>query len=76
MTIEAKKLQLIRQLMEVNDEAVLDKMKAVIGEAHSAPVASASNEALRALLLAGPVMSDEEYEDYLEIRNWMNEWRA
>jgi|GEM_PF-3962566 hypothetical protein len=32
MTIEAKKLHLIRRLMDIESEAVLDKMEAIVAE--------------------------------------------
>ncbi len=32
--------------------------------------------AFRALLLKGPVMSEEQYQQFLENRNWMSQWRT
>lgn len=32
MTIDARKLHLIRRLMEINNEAVLDKLEAIVDE--------------------------------------------
>ncbi|MFN0035294.1 MAG: hypothetical protein ACKVUS_09510 [Saprospiraceae bacterium] len=32
--------------------------------------------AFRALLLKGPVMSEEQYQQFLQTRNWMSQWRA
>lgn len=31
---------------------------------------------LRALLLAGPVMSDEQYAQSTQTRKWINQWRT
>jgi hypothetical protein len=31
---------------------------------------------LKALLLKGPVMSEEQYQQFLQTRNWMNQWRT
>ena len=30
----------------------------------------------KALLLKGPVMSEEQYQQFLQTRNWMNQWRT
>ena len=30
---------------------------------------------LRSLLLSGPIMTDDEYENYQSNRNWINQWR-
>ncbi len=32
--------------------------------------------ALRTLLLKGPVMSEEQYQQYLQTRAWMSQWRT
>ena len=32
--------------------------------------------ALRALLLKGPVMSEEQYQQFLQTRSWMSQWRT
>ncbi|MFN0176953.1 MAG: hypothetical protein ACKVU0_20090 [Saprospiraceae bacterium] len=32
--------------------------------------------AFRTLLLKGPVMSEEQYQQFLQTRNWMNQWRT
>lgn len=30
---------------------------------------------LRSLLLSGPIMTDDQYENYQSNRNWINQWR-
>ena len=32
--------------------------------------------AFLALLLKGPVMSEEQYQQFLQTRNWMSQWRT
>jgi hypothetical protein len=32
--------------------------------------------AFRALLLKGPVISEEQYQQFLQTRNWMSQWRT
>jgi len=32
--------------------------------------------AFKALLLKGPVMSEDQYQQFLQTRNWMNQWRT
>ncbi len=36
--------------------------------------AKADKVQLRQFLLNGPVMTDEEYENYQQARKWMNQW--
>lgn len=37
---------------------------------------SIDRNAFKSLLLQGPVMSDEQYQQFLQTRNWMNQWRT
>lgn len=32
-------------------------------------------QALKNLILNGPVMQEEEYQEFLESQKWLNEWR-
>jgi len=36
----------------------------------------AERKAFRKLLLNGPVISEEQYQQFLQTRNWMNQWRT
>lgn len=76
MTIEAKKLHIISQLVQVNDESLLDRMENLISQAAPFDKEPLLIEDFKAFLLSGPTMSDEQYEHYLENRKWMNQWRA
>jgi len=73
MTIEARKLFIIQRLMQIEEEAVIQQLETIIQNAESGEMETFD---LRDFLLNGPVMDDEEYANYLEVRNWMNEWRA
>ncbi len=73
MTIEARKHYLVQQLMKIEEESVIKQLETIIQNAQSDEIETFD---LRDYLLYGPVMDDEEYANYLEVRNWMNEWRA
>ena len=44
MTIEARKLKLIRRLMDINNEALLDKIEAIVDEAPATASAQAQSD--------------------------------
>lgn len=35
-----------------------------------------ASQGLRDLLLTAPVLSEEEADEYVKVREWMNEWRV
>jgi hypothetical protein len=65
-------LSLIRQL----PASQLSHLKKELTDSSIAEKAKLEKDQLKQLLLNGPVMTDEEYENYQHIRKWMNQWRT
>lgn len=67
-------LELIRQLPMKQFEQLKEDIQSVSAQKNPDKKNRSKDEFLE-LLLSGPVMDDEQYKDYLEIREQMSQWR-
>lgn len=65
-------ISLVRQLPENEISDLKQELKSKISVRGKR---KKSKAALLKLILKGPVMSDAQYQEYLETRKWMNRWR-
>ncbi len=65
-------LSLIRQL----SESQLKKLKADIDRVNGQKKSQIKISDFQKLLLSGPVMSDEQYQQYIDNRKKFNQWRT
>ncbi len=65
-------IRLIRQL----PASQIAQLKAELTDHLIEEKAKIEKSQLRHLLLNGPIMTDEEYENYQQNRKWMNQWRT
>lgn len=83
MTIEARKLDLIRRLMDINNEALLDKIEAIVDAEPVADSASEQSEDFKKArqlfeevnqIAAGTELSEMTMDDIInEIKDYRNE---
>lgn len=65
-------LSLIRQL----SESQLKKLKADVDRVNGQKKTQIKISDFQKLLLSGPVMSDEQYQQYIDNRKKFNQWRT
>ncbi|MDO8367723.1 MAG: hypothetical protein Q7T20_13060 [Saprospiraceae bacterium] len=68
----AELLELIKQL----PASQIFQLKSELEEKPLPTRKTVEKTAFRTLLLKGPVMSEEQYQQFLQTRAWMSQWRT
>jgi len=66
------------QLLEMIKQLPVDKLSRLRTELSSSALSTSKNPATKfqELLLKGPVMDDDQYQNYKQNRNHFNKWRT
>ena len=77
MSKQALHLAELIKLLPVEEQLLLiELLKKQSGSNEKAEIASKSSESLENLILNGPVMTDEQHSEFLEMRQSFNTWRG
>lgn len=68
----AELFELVKQL----PASQIFQLKSELADKNLPEKKKADKKAFQALLLNGPVISDKQYQQFLQTRNWMNQWRT
>lgn len=68
----AELFELIKQL----PASQIFQLKSELADKNLPQQKKVEKKAFRELLLNGPVISEEQYQQFLQTRNWMKQWRT
>ena len=75
MTQKDKKLNLIQKLLQIEDDDILNKIEKLLAQAKRKEPTSDKFSDFQKLLQNGPVMNDEEYNDFIEKKKHFEGWK-
>ena len=75
MNQKDKKLNLIQKLLQIEDEDLLNKIERLLAQAKRKETSSDKPSDFQKLLQNGPVMNDEEYNDFSEKKKHFEGWK-
>jgi hypothetical protein len=69
-------IEALRELPEDELKKVVEEASRILAEKRAATEPKPKYNALQQMLLDGPVMTDEQYQAFLESRNHFDNWRT